>query len=76
MSAEGPSTPTPIPRREPRPWWVHWGVASIVVFLAIVVATSFFGARLEVVAVVSVCIGLAIAPFSRRAERRALAARD
>gem|GEM_PF-5577517 len=76
MTADEAAEPRPLPARAPRPLWLHWIVASVVVFLAIAVATSFFGVRLDVIAIVAAVIGIAIAPFSRRAERRALAARD
>lgn len=75
MSDDEPGSAAPLARREPRPLLLHWAVASAVSFLALAVATSFFGAALSVIAIVSIGIGFLIAPFSRRAERRALAAR-
>jgi hypothetical protein len=65
-----------LPRRPPRSLFVHWGVDTAVAFLALIVLGLFLGARWQTVVVVAVAIGVLAAPFTRRAEERALAARD
>ena len=54
---------------------VHWLVDSAVVFLLAVIVALFLGASLWAVVIVSLLIGLPLAPWTRRAEERALARR-
>lgn len=55
---------------------MHFGVDSAVAFLALfVVIVVFFGVPLSVVVGLAMAAGLVAAPFTRRAEARALAAR-
>jgi hypothetical protein len=65
----------PLPPRPPRSLVVHFGVDSAVAFLALVLLGLIFGAGLIEIAIVGVVIGAIAAPFTRRAEARALAAR-
>jgi hypothetical protein len=68
--------PPPLPPRAPRPFAVHWLVDAAVVFLAVVVVAVFWGVPLVPLAIGALLVGLALAPFTRRAEIRALAARE
>ncbi len=61
--------------RDPRPLVVHLVVDTAVVFLATAVAAVFFGAEWWVVLAISAGVGAVAAPYTRRAEARALAAR-
>jgi hypothetical protein len=54
---------------------VHFGVDAAVAFLAILVLGLIFGAPLVAIAIVALVAGAIAAPFTRRAEERALAAR-
>jgi hypothetical protein len=54
---------------------VHFGVDSAVAFLALIMLGLIFGIGWGVVAVVALVIGAISAPYTRRAEARALAAR-
>ncbi len=64
-----------LPPREARPLIVHTLVDIAVAFLACVVVLLILGASIWVVLVVAVVLGIAAAPFTRRAEIRALAKR-
>lgn len=55
---------------------VHWLVDSAVVFLLAVIVALFLGASLWAVVIVSLLVGLPLAPWTRRAEERALARRE
>jgi type IV secretory pathway TrbD component len=66
----------PLAPRPPRPLVVHWLVDSAVVFLLAVLVALFLGASLWVVALAALVIGAPLAPWTRRAEARALARRD
>jgi hypothetical protein len=55
---------------------VHFAVASAVAFLALLVLGLILGIPFWAIVAVSVLIGLAVAPSLRRAEIRALAARE
>jgi hypothetical protein len=54
---------------------VHYGVDSAVAFLALFMLGLIFGVPWGIVAIVALVIGAAAAPYTRRAEARALAAR-
>jgi hypothetical protein len=64
-----------LPDRPPRPLAVHFGVDAAVAFLAFVVVGLIVGLSIIVIAIVAVVVGAIAAPFTRRAEARALAAR-
>jgi len=68
--------PPRLPPRPPRPLAVHFGVDAAVAFLGILVLGLIFGASLVAIAIVAVVAGAIAAPFTRRAEERALAARE
>jgi hypothetical protein len=73
---EPEGAPPPLPRRPPRPLVVHFLVDAAVVFAASALVLSFFlRVPIEAVAIGSGVAGAAAAPFTRRAEARALAAR-
>jgi hypothetical protein len=55
---------------------VHFGIDSAVAFLALIVLGLFLGIEWYTVALFAIAIGALAAPFTRRAEERALAARD
>jgi len=55
---------------------VHFAVASAVAFLALLVLGLILGAPFLAIVAISLVIGLAVAPSLRRAEIRALAARE
>jgi hypothetical protein len=55
---------------------VHFAVASAVAFLGLLVVGLILGIPFWAIVAVSVLIGLAVAPSLRRAEIRALAARE
>ena len=65
----------PLPPRAPRPLAVHFAVDGAVAFLGMIVVGLILGASIVVVAVVAIVVGALAAPFTRRAEARALAAR-
>jgi hypothetical protein len=54
---------------------VHFGVDTAVAFLAILVLGLIFGVPLVAIVIIAVVAGAVAAPFTRRAEERALAAR-
>jgi hypothetical protein len=64
-----------LPARPPRPLAVHAAVDSAVAFLGMIVVGLILGASIVVVAVLAVVVGALAAPFTRRAEARALAVR-
>ncbi len=67
------SSPTPaLPRRPPRPFAVHWLVDAAVAFLAVVIVALFWGVSLVPLAIAALVVGAIAAPFTRRAEIRAL----
>jgi hypothetical protein len=70
-----PPVPEPLPPRDPRPLVVHFGVDAAVAFLALLVVGLILGIPWLVTAVVALVIGVVAAPFTRRAEIRALAGR-
>jgi hypothetical protein len=75
---QGPSAPDerpPLPRRDPRPLWVHAAVDVVVAFLALVIVLLILDVSIVVVVIASVVVGVTAAPFTQRAEERALAAR-
>jgi hypothetical protein len=55
---------------------VHFGVATAVAFLALLVLGLVLGVPFLAIVAVSLLIGVAVAPSLRRAEIRALAARE
>ena len=75
-SASAPGAPAPLPRRDPRPLVVHFLVDSAVCFLVVLVVGLILGIGWVELLIASVVIGAIAAPLSRRAEARALAARD
>jgi membrane protein implicated in regulation of membrane protease activity len=68
--------PPRLPPRPPRSLAVHFGVDAAVAFLAILVLFLIFDVPLVAIAIVALVAGAIAAPFTRRAEERALAARD
>ena len=52
---------------------VHWLVDSAVVFLLAIIVALFLGASIWAVVIVSLLVGLPLAPWTRQAEERALA---
>lgn len=54
---------------------MHFGVDSAVAFLALIMLGLIFGIPWAIVAIVALVIGVVAAPYTRRAEVRALAAR-
>lgn len=66
----------PLRRRPPRPLWVHWAIDAAVVFVAVLFLALLAGYPILVVAAVAVVVGAVAAPFTRRAEERALAQRE
>jgi hypothetical protein len=54
---------------------VHFGVDTAVAFLALIVVGIIVGVGLVAIIVASVVVGAIAAPYTRRAEARALAAR-
>jgi hypothetical protein len=78
VSTPEPSLPPPsppLPRRDPRPLWVHAVVDIAVAFLALALLFWIIALPFWLTIVTSVLGGLAAAPFTRRAEERALAER-
>jgi preprotein translocase subunit SecD len=67
--------PTALPPRPPRPFLVHWGIDAAVACLAILFLGLIAGFALVTIIVTGLILGLIAAPFTRRAEIRALAAR-
>jgi hypothetical protein len=71
------SEPTsPLPPRPPRSLLVHFVVDTAVTFLAVFVLGLILGIPILVIAGISIVIGAVAAPSTRRAEIRALAARE
>jgi len=54
---------------------VHWLVNSAVVFLLVAIVGLFLGASLWYLVIGALLVGLPLAPWTRRAEVRALAGR-
>jgi hypothetical protein len=75
-SAQPAGAPARHPRRDPRPLVVHFLVDAAVCFLVVLVVGLIVGIGWVELLVASLVVGAAVAPFSRRAEARALAARD
>ena len=73
-----PSPPAPgaLPPRAPRPLIVHFGVDSAVAFLALVMLGLMLGVPWGMTALVALAIGAIACRYTRRAEVRALAARE
>ena len=72
-------TNEPLPRLPPRPprsLAVHFGIDAAVAFLGILVLGLIFGVPPVAIAIIAVVAGAIAAPFTRRAEERALAARE
>jgi membrane associated rhomboid family serine protease len=55
---------------------VHWAIDAVVAFLLTVIVALFLGASLWFVAIGALLVGLPLAPWTRRAEERALARRE
>ncbi len=75
MTTPGDSEPLRLPPRPPRSWFVHWAIDSAVAALAILFLGLIAGFSLVTILVTGAILGLIAAPFTRRAEIRALAAR-
>jgi hypothetical protein len=74
-----PTTPPSsgnLPPRAPRSLLVHFGVDSAVAFLALIMVGLILGVPWGAVAVVGLAIGAVACRYTRRAEMRALAARE
>lgn len=67
--------PPRLPARDPRPFVIHFLVDSAVCFLGILILGLIWGVGWVVLLVVSLVVGATVAPFTRRAEERQLAAR-
>jgi hypothetical protein len=63
-------------RTEPRRLWMHVMVDALIAFCATALVLAFFGVPLWVMIVVGWCIGLAVAPFTRRLDERQLLQRQ
>ena len=70
-----PSDAPRLPPRPPRPFAVHWLIDAAVAFLAVVIVALFWGVSLVPLAIAALVVGAIAAPFTRRAEIRALDAR-
>lgn len=75
MTGPDPSPAPGLPPRPPRPFAVHWLVDAAVAFVAVVIVALFWGVPLIPLAIAALVVGAVAAPFTRRAEIRALAAR-
>jgi hypothetical protein len=77
MTAEQDPPPEapPLPRRPPRSIWIHIGVDFLIAFLALVFLFWVLGLPLWLTIVVAWIAAIVAAPFTRRAECRALAER-
>ena len=73
-----PTTPPSgnLPPRAPRSLLVHFGVDSAVAFLALIMLGLILGIPWGIVAVIALVIGGIACRYTRRAEMRALAARE
>jgi hypothetical protein len=70
------ANPAPtLPPREPRPYVIHFLVDTAVCFLAILILGLIWGIGWVVLLLISVMVGAAVAPLTRRAEERQLAQR-
>lgn len=76
MTSHDPSEPIRLPPRPPRSLFVHWAIDSAVAGLAILFLGLVAGFSLMTILVTGAILGLIAAPFTRRAEIRALAARE
>jgi type III secretory pathway component EscV len=76
VSASDPSEPIRLPPRPPRSLFVHWAIDTAVAGLAILFLGLIAGFSLMTIVVTAAILGLIAAPFTRRAERHALAARE
>lgn len=72
----GPTGPPPLRRRPPRPLLVHWAIDAAVAFVAVLFLALLAGFPILGVAAAAVVVGAVAAPFTRRAEERALAERE
>jgi hypothetical protein len=70
------SGPSRLPPRPPRPLFVHVAIDTAVAGLAILFLGLVTGFSLVTIVVTAAILGLIAAPFTRRAEIRALAARE
>jgi hypothetical protein len=68
--------PASLPPRPPRSLAVHWLVDSAVVFVGVLFLALVAGFSIVPVAIGALVVGAIAAPFTRRAEIRALAARE
>jgi uncharacterized membrane protein len=76
VTTPGDAGPIRLPPRPPRSLFVHWAVDSAVAALAILFLGLIAGFSLVTILVTGAILGLIAAPFTRRAEIRALAARE
>lgn len=78
MTSDPTPSPAPdaLPPRAPRSLLVHFGVDSAVAFLALVVLGLILGVPWVVTAITALVIGAVACRSTRRAEVRALAARQ
>lgn len=67
--------PPMLPARDPRPLVIHFLVDSAVCFLTILVLGIIWGIGWVVLLIAALIVGAVVAPFTRRAEERQLAAR-
>ena len=67
--------PARLPPRPPRPFAIHWLVDAAVVFVGAAFLAWLVAFPLVPLAIISLVVGLIAAPYTRRAEVRALAAR-
>jgi hypothetical protein len=71
-----PPGPGTLPPRPPRSLLVHFGVDSAVAFLALLMLGWFLGVPWGITAIVALVIGAVACRYTRRAEVRALSARQ
>ena len=76
MTTPEDTGPIRLPPRSPRSLFVHWAIDSAVAILAILFLGLIAGFSLMTILVTGVILGVVAAPFTRRAEIRALAARE
>ena len=76
MTSPDESGPVRLPPRPPRSVFVHWAIDSAVAILAILFLGLITGFSLVTILVTGAILGVVAAPFTRRAEMRALAARE
>lgn len=65
-----------LPPRPPRSFTIHWLVDAAIFFVAVLFLALIAGVPLVPLAIVALVLGGIAAPFTRRAEIRALAARE